>query len=149
MTRLVLSEAEETPLRDVLVEGFRAFNGPHVGPHGYKPLRLMVFRDGEDAPAGGIQAQCYAAWLHVLMVWLPEDLRHQGLGTTLFDRIEAEGAARGCIGVYLDTLSWQARPFYERRGYHLFGTLPDSPPGHSRFFMMKRFDSSLQVQGNP
>ncbi len=139
MTRLLLSEAEETPLLDVLVEGFRGFNGPFVGEHGYKPLRLMVFRDGEETPAGGIQAHCYAAWLHILMVFLPEDLRGQDLGTLMFDRVEAEAQARGCIGAYLDTLSWQARPFYEKRGYTLFGTLPDSPPGHSRYFMMKRF----------
>lgn len=139
MTRIVLSEADETPLAEVLSKGFEAFNGPFVGEHGYKPLRLMVFRDGEDVPAGGIQAHCYAAWLHVIMVFLPEDLRRGGLGTQLFDRIEAEAQARGCVGAYLDTLSWQARPFYEKRGYTLFGTLPESPPGHSRYFMMKRF----------
>ena len=139
MTRLLLSEAEETPLLDVLVEGFRGFNAPFVGEHGYKPLRLMVFREGEDTPAGGIQGHCYGAWLHVLMVYLPEDLRRTGLGTALFDRIEAEAQARGCIGAYLDTLSWQARPFYEKRGYTLFGTIPDNPPGHARYFMMKRF----------
>ena len=137
--RLVLSEAEDTPLRDVLVAGFQAYNAPFIGPHGYTPLRLMAFRDNEDAPAGGIQAQCYSAWLHVLMVWLPEDLRALGLGTTLFDRIEAEGQARGCIGAYLDTFSFQARPFYEKRGYQCFATLPDNPPGHARHFMMKRF----------
>ena len=139
MTRIILSEAVETPLMAVLVEGFRAFNGPHVGGHGHTPLRLMVFRDGEDTPAGGIQAQCYAAWLNVQEVYLPEDLRRLGLGTTLFDRIEAEAVARGCVGAYLNTLSWQARPFYEKRGYTLFGTLPDSPPGHFRYFMQKRF----------
>eukprot|EP01031_Cornospumella_fuschlensis_P008131 gene8131-10033_t len=98
----------------------------------------MAFREGEDTP-GGIQAHCYGAWLHVLMVYLPEDLRRSGLGTALFDRIEAEAQARGCIGAYLDTLSWQARPFYEKRGYVLFGTIPDNPPGHARYFLMKRF----------
>lgn len=139
MTRLVLSEAEETPLENVLVEGFRTNNAPFIGEHGYKPLRLMVMRDGEDAPVGGIQAHCYGAWMHVLMVWLPEDLRRGGLGTALFDRIEAEAQARGCIGAYLDTFSFQARPFYEKRGYICFGTLDDNPPGHARHFMMKRF----------
>ena len=104
MTRLVLSEAEETPLARVLETGFESFNAPFIGEHGYKPLRLMVFRDGEEIPAGGIQAQCYAAWLHVLDVYLPEDLRRTGLGTTLFDRIETEAAARGCVGAYLTTL---------------------------------------------
>jgi GNAT superfamily N-acetyltransferase len=137
--RVELSEAEQTPLLDVLVAGFEAFNGPHVGAHGYKPLRLMVFRDGEDAPAGGLQGHCYAAWLHVLMFWLPEDLRRHGLGAKLLARAEAEAQARGCVGAYLDTFAFQARPFYEKQGYRVFGTLPDCPPGQSRWFMMKRF----------
>jgi GNAT superfamily N-acetyltransferase len=144
--RIELSEAEDTPLEAVLVAGFDGFNGPFVGPHGYKPLRLMVFRDGEDAPCGGIQGHCYARWLHILMVYLPEDLRGGGLGAQLLRRMEEEGRARDCIGVYLDTLSWQARPFYERHGYRLFGTLPDSPPGHARYFLMKRLDGDAHVQ---
>lgn len=142
--RILLSEAEVTPLAPVLFAGFEAFNGPHVGPHGYRPLRLMLFRDGEDTPAGGIQGHCYAAWLHMLMVYLPEDLRRRGLGAQLVARIESEARARGCIGAYLDTFEWQARPFYEKQGYRLFGTLPDCPPGRSRYFLMKRFDEGAR-----
>jgi GNAT superfamily N-acetyltransferase len=139
--RIELSEAEKTPLEDVLVAGFEAFNGPFVGPHGWKPIRLMVFRDGEDAPCGGLLGHCYAGWLHVLMFWLPEDLRRGGLGAELLGRAEAWARGKGCGGVYLDTLSWQARPFYEKQGYRLFCELPDHPPGSGqrRFFLMKRF----------
>ena len=143
--RIELSEAEETPLAPVLVAGFEAFNGPIVGPHGYKPLRLMVFRDGEDVPAGGIHAHCYAAWVNVLMFYLPEDLRGAGLGARLLRRIEEEGRARGCVGAFLDTLSFQARPFYEKQGYSCFATLSDCPPGGARYFMMKRLDGEPHV----
>jgi GNAT superfamily N-acetyltransferase len=143
--RIVLSEEENTPLTDVLVAGFEAFNGPFVGPHGWKPLRLMVFRDGEDAPAGGLLGHRYAAWLHVLMFWLPEDLRRGRLGSELLRRAEDWARGEGCVGCYLDTLSWQARPFYEKQGYRCFGEIPDSPPGHSRYFMMKRFDGDTHV----
>ena len=129
-------------LEEVLSEGFRAFNGPHVGPHGWMPLQLAVFRDGDRQLAGGIVAHCYAAWVHVTMFWLPEDLRRQGLGAKLLREVEREAAARGCIGAYLDTLSFQARPFYEKQGYRLFGELPDCPPGGARYFMMKRFDGA-------
>jgi hypothetical protein len=53
-------------------------------------------------------------------------------------RAEAVAAARGCVGVWLDTFSFQARPFYERLGYSVFGTLEDNPRGGARFFMQKR-----------
>ena len=47
--------------------------------------------------------------------------------------MEAEAIRRGCRGAYLDTFSYQARPFYERLGYEVFGTLDDYPAGHQRF----------------
>jgi hypothetical protein len=54
---------------------------------------------------------------------------------------EAEARSRGCVGSYLDTFSFQARPFYEKQGYSLFATIADYPPPHSRFFLSKRFES--------
>jgi GNAT superfamily N-acetyltransferase len=146
--RILLSEAEATPLEAVLHAGFEAFNGPHVGPHGWKPLRLMVFRDDEVTPCGGLMGHRYAAWLHVLMFFLPQDLRRQGLGGDLLRRAEAWARAEGCVGVWLDTLDWQGRPFYEKLGYRPFGALPDSPPGGGpRHFMMKRLDGDAGATG--
>ena len=139
MTRLSLLETDSDPLLAVLVQGFREYNAPFVGGHGYVPLRLAVHREGEDAPAGGLLGECYGAWLHVRMFWLPDDLRRQGLGSTLLGRAEAWARGKGCLGIYLDTFSFQARPFYERHGFTLIGTLADNPPGHARYFMQKRF----------
>jgi uncharacterized protein (DUF924 family) len=45
---------------------------------------------------------------------------------------------RGCIAATLETTSFEARPFYEKRGYEVFATLDDYPPGHSKFFLRKR-----------
>jgi hypothetical protein len=45
--------------------------------------------------------------------------------------------------VYLDTYSFQARPFYERAGYRLFGELPDHPPGGAKYYLAKRFDDDV------
>ena len=52
---------------------------------------------------------------------------------------------RGCIGVYLDTYSFQARPFYERHGYAVVGVLPDMPPGGAMYYLAKRLDSSVHI----
>jgi GNAT superfamily N-acetyltransferase len=71
---------------------------------------------------------------------LPDALRHQRIGSELMARAEAEARARGCIGVYIDTFSFQARPFYEKHGYTVFAEITDYPPGHSRFFLSKRLD---------
>ena len=36
---------------------------------------------------------------------------------------EAEGRKRGCTAIWLDTFEFQARPFYEKIGFAVFGTL--------------------------
>ncbi len=52
--------------------------------------------------------------------------------------IESEAIRHGCRNSYLDTFDYQAKPFYQRMGYEVFGTLEDYPIGHSRFYLRKR-----------
>jgi hypothetical protein len=49
---------------------------------------------------------------------------------------------RGCVGVWLDTFSFQARGFYEKLGYRVFGEVADYPPGHTRHFLKKSLCAS-------
>ena len=57
---------------------------------------------------------------------------------------ESRARERGCIGVYLDTFEYQARPFYERLGYELFGTLEGYPPGYRQYYLAKRLAAPAQ-----
>jgi hypothetical protein len=50
---------------------------------------------------------------------------------------EEEATRRGCKYAYLDTLSFQARGFYEKHGYTVFGELAHFPPGHRKYFLKK------------
>ena len=68
---------------------------------------------------------------------MPESARGRGLGRTLMRQAEDVALRRGCHGAWLDTFSFQARGFYEKLGYTVFGSIDDYPPGHSRFFMKK------------
>ena len=54
----------------------------------------------------------------------------------------AEAVRRGCIGAHLDTYDYQAPDFYRKLGYEVFGSIDDHPPGHTRFWMRKRFVES-------
>ena len=91
---------------------------------------------------GRIVAGCLAArtvWgtAEVSVLWVDEAYRKQGLGTQLLADVEKDFKDNGCNIVLLDTFDWQARGFYEKQGYSVFGTLEDCPKGHCRYYMKK------------
>ena len=50
---------------------------------------------------------------------------------------EAEALRRGCRHMWLDTYSFQARPFYEQFGFEVFAQLDGPAPIYPRYFMKK------------
>ena len=130
---------EDQPSQDdvnVVREGLYAFNRLHAPDDGHQVLVLFVRRQ-DGSVAGGLLGETYWGWLHVGILWVDEGLRGQGYGTQLLAMAEAEARRRGCRAAYLDTLDFQALPFYERLGYRVWGTLSDFPPGHSRYWVKK------------
>ncbi|MCX7377324.1 MAG: GNAT family N-acetyltransferase [Alphaproteobacteria bacterium] len=88
---------------------------------------------------GGLWMLARRDWLFLDLFVLPAEARRQGLGSRILAMAEAAARARGCVGVWLDTYGFQARPFYERHGYRVIGALPDFPAPWQRFFLAKRF----------
>ena len=81
-------------------------------------------------------------WLLVKMLWVDSAWRRTRVRTRLMAAVEEKGREIGCHAAWLDTSSAEARAFYLRLGYTVFGTLEneggDVPAGHTRWFMRKR-----------
>ena len=135
---------EETPDpadAHFVVESLREFNRARVGYDiNHRPLAIFL-RDESNAIVGGLLGGTYWGWLHVEILWIDESLRGQGYGRRLLAMAEDEGRRRGCKNAHLDTMSFQALPFYEKHGYTIFGELRDIPAGHSRYFLQKQLQS--------
>ena len=71
------------------------------------------------------------------------ELRGQNLGSRLMAQAEAHARAQNLAGIWLDTYSFQARPFYEKLGFTVVGEIPDMPPGGARYFLSKPLRSAL------
>jgi GNAT superfamily N-acetyltransferase len=130
---------EESPAEadaQAVKEGLLAFNVGYVGEPHLVPFGVFV-RDARGAVAGGLLGRLNWSWLYIEKLWLPERLRGRGHGSRLLCEAEAFALARGCRNAYVDTFDHQARPFYERHGYALFGTLEGFPPGSRQYFLRK------------
>ena len=114
------------------------FNTEHVGPTKHVPLWLLA-RDADGKVQGGLLGQTYWSWCSVDVLAVAEAYRRQGIGSRLLAKAEQIARNRGCIGIRLDTTSFQAPGFYSRHGYTEFGRIDDYPPGHTHHWFMKRF----------
>jgi|SoiMethySBSTD1v2_1073268.scaffolds.fasta_scaffold02674_11 GNAT superfamily N-acetyltransferase len=124
-----LADAVERGLTEHAVES--GFAGPERHP------LSVALRDADGSLIGGLIGETFWGWLAVKMLWVAKHRRGTGHGAALMARAEEEALKRGCHGVHLTTLGFQAKHFYEKLGYSLFGSLPDFPPGHTRYYLAK------------
>ena len=119
-----------------LMKGLVEFNTAQLGGEAQRFLVATV-RDATQALVGGLFGVTYMSWLHVQAVWLHESVRGHGYGGALMKIAEDEARRRGCGKAFLETLSFQALPFYEKCGYSIFSTLHGMPPGGARYALTK------------
>jgi ribosomal protein S18 acetylase RimI-like enzyme len=119
-----------------IIKGLGEFNASKAG--GEMPRYLLItVRDPGGSVVGGLLGATYLGWLQIQAIWLPDELRGRGYGSTLMNLAENEAIRRNCPRVFLETLSFQALSFYEKRGYSVFSRLPDFPPGGARYALTK------------
>lgn len=110
-------------------------------PFSQKPTFISINRvikgpNGEIL--AGIMSVLYC-WncLNIDVLWVKEGHRCDGYGSALLIEVEKIAKEKGCSLVHLDTFDFQAKSFYEKHGYEVFGELEDCPKDHIRYFMKK------------
>jgi len=134
---LLLSDSPDESLRKAIIDPLVAFNVSKAGPGNHRVLSISL-QDVNKNCVGGLYGRTDYGWLFIELIFVPEIMRGQGIGRELIIMAETEAITRQCHGVWLDTFEFQARNFYEKCGYQVFGELPDFPIGNSRYFMKKR-----------
>jgi GNAT superfamily N-acetyltransferase len=125
---------------EALVNGLSAFNASRA--NGDTPQYILAtVRNSEGVLSGGLLGATYLGWLQIQVVWLDDSLRGHGYGSELMAVAETEALRRGCAQSFVETLSFQALPFYEKCGYEVFSRLPEFPPGGARYALTKKLDA--------
>jgi ribosomal protein S18 acetylase RimI-like enzyme len=124
-------------LRRFVEDNVATFTMAMTGALDYQPVGYFL-RQERGEWVGGCIGYVWANYLHVQWLWVAGALRGRGLGSRLLRAAETMAAENGAARATLDTFNPTAKAFYLKKGYEVFGTLPDYPPGYTKFFLMKK-----------
>ena len=128
-----------------IVRGVDQHNIAMTGCSDYYPVGFFIKGAGGQI-VGGLLGDIWGGWLHVGSLWVEKSLRGRGYGKELMTRAERYAIGKACSDAFLQTGSFEARPLYEKLGYHVYGELNDHPiKPHSRYFMTKRLSSDNET----
>ena len=133
---ITLTDSPDPADVDVVKQGLDAHDASQGAAVDWVPLALFA-RDSDGVIIAGLTASTYWEYLYVGRLWTDQRFRNMGIGSRLLADAEQEARRRGCHAVHLMTGSFNALPFYQKRGYTVFGVLTDMPTGHTQYFMTK------------
>ena len=84
---------------------------------------------------GGAVGRTWGACCELRQLWVAPGYRGQGVGSRMVRMFERRAGERGCRLAYLDTFSFQARPFYEALGYEVVLEIEGFSDGISKYTM--------------
>ncbi|WP_394201898.1 GNAT family N-acetyltransferase [Shewanella waksmanii] len=100
------------------------------------PIAAQIKNEQGEVIAGAA-ARTFGDWLLLDTLWVSDQLRGQNVGSQLLAAIEDAGKQRGCVKCLLDTLNFQAMPFYEKQGYQTQWIQQGYPKTGCKYFMQK------------
>ncbi|XOQ36608.1 MAG: N-acetyltransferase domain-containing protein [Lactococcus sp.] len=93
----------------------------------------------QEQVAGGLTCTIWHDVMHIDLLAIEEGYRHQKLATKLMMRAQEKAIERGVTSLTLNTQDFQARHFYEKLGFTVFGQLKDVPyVGTTKYYLVKR-----------
>ena len=131
----ILDEPEQA-LIDFLDMKIAEFNWANWEVSERKPLAIQI-KDDKGNVIAGSSARTFGNWLLINTLWVDESLRGNQVGAKILNELENTAKTRGCTLSMLDTLNFQAKPFYEKYGYITKWVQEDYPKTGCKYFMVK------------
>ena len=108
-----------------IAAGLEDFNRKHMNAGTPKSFAVTAVDNG--IARGGVMAEGVGEWMYLTLLWVEEEFRRRGFGTSLLRKAELEAKERGAKGILVDTYSFQAPDFYRKHGYSAYGQIADFP----------------------
>lgn len=124
-------EYEDILYRKISDNAFRAKGLPPI-----RPFSIFI-KDLKENVLGGTSGTIFYGSLYIDSLWVDTTLRNQGWGTKLMNEAEKVGKDQGALFATLNTMDWEAFPFYQKLGYSIEYTRKGYEKD-SKMFMLRK-----------
>ena len=132
-----VSNEKETQFVDDKIVAFNRSHAPFTQDNDFVSLNFHI-KNENGLVIAGINSLMYCwGMLYVDVLAVDQKYYKKGLGSKLLSHVEDEAKKLGATLAHLDTFDFQAKDFYLKHGYEVFGILDDCPKGHKRYYMKK------------
>jgi ribosomal protein S18 acetylase RimI-like enzyme len=124
-------EYEEILYREISDNAFQAKGLPPIHPFS------IFIKDSKEKIFGGVSGTLFYGSLYIDSLWVDKTLRDQGWGTKLIKEAEKIGREQGASFATLNTMDWEALPFYQKLSYSIEFTR-EGYDKNSKMFMLRK-----------
>ncbi len=115
------------------------FNRKQIAFSGQSEIFFNYYIKDNNKIIAGINSCFYfEEILSVNVLFVKEEYRGKGIGSILLKKVEDDAMKRGAKLSHLHTFDFNnAKDFYLRHGYEIFGELNDCPRGYKHYYFKK------------
>lgn len=133
---LTVHDDDRLPEAALVEAGLDATNAAVATLRNVRPL-VVFARGPAQAVVGGAVGRTWGECCELRQLWVADSHRRRGLGTRLVREFERSARERGCRLLYLETFSFQAKPFYEKIGYQVAAEIKGFEDGIVKYLMTR------------
>lgn len=123
-------------LKKQVFEGFGRHAVAETG-HNELPDPIAFIAKENDQFVGALVAQMFWGALHIKYVYIEDAFRSKGVGSQLLEAALAYAKEQKCPFAFVETMSFQAMPFYKKFGFVLEYTRHGYNHGTSFHYLRK------------
>lgn len=134
---LVKAQSDEIDVIKNIIISYNNSKVPFIQKQPFINLDFCI-KDNNNQVIAGITSVMYC-WGMLFIDILAVDQKYykNGLGSKLLSHVENEAKKLGATLAHLDTFDFQAKDFYLKQGYEIFGILENCPKDHKRYYLKK------------
>lgn len=119
----------------IVIESGNKFNEEKFNKYPFYNYQIIM-KDAQTL-VGGITGYIGWRWQYIDILWVSEEYRGLGLGSSLLKKSEKIALGKNVVGIFLGTTDFQAKAFYLNHGYKIFAIKKNFPKGYNNYSMKK------------